>query len=125
MHKMGFEHTRALRGTKFKCAKTGKMPVVPLTCLGQWWGRGGSAQCAPSNKGADMSGERRMGGERAMMEVLEDRRLMSAGGMLVLMGDGSVRQEATSGRITGIAVDPSDPSGNTIYVSTVGGGVWK
>jgi hypothetical protein len=32
-----------------------------------------------------------------------------------------------SGRITGIAVDPSDPSstdGNTIYVTTAGGGVW-
>jgi hypothetical protein len=66
-----------------------------------------------------------MSGERAMMEVLEDRRLMSAGGMLVGMGDGSVRQEATMGRITGIAVDPSDPSGNTIYVGTANGGVWK
>lgn len=30
-----------------------------------------------------------------------------------------------SGRSRGIAVDPSDPSGNTWFVATVGGGVWK
>jgi hypothetical protein len=30
-----------------------------------------------------------------------------------------------SGRVTSIASDPSDPSGNTIYVGTTGGGVWK
>jgi hypothetical protein len=76
-------------------------------------------------KGAKMKREERMGGERAMMEGLEERRMMSAGGMLIAMGDGSVRQEATTGRITGIAVDPSDPSGNTIYVGTANGGVWK
>jgi hypothetical protein len=30
-----------------------------------------------------------------------------------------------SGRIGGIAVDPSDPSGNTVYVAGASGGVWK
>lgn len=30
-----------------------------------------------------------------------------------------------SGKITGVAVDPSDPSGNTFYVSSSNGGVWK
>jgi archaellum component FlaF (FlaF/FlaG flagellin family) len=30
-----------------------------------------------------------------------------------------------SGRITSIAVDPSDSSGNTVYVGSTGGGVWK
>jgi DNA-binding beta-propeller fold protein YncE/subtilisin-like proprotein convertase family protein len=30
-----------------------------------------------------------------------------------------------SGRIGAIAVDPSDPSGNTVYVSGASGGVWK
>lgn len=30
-----------------------------------------------------------------------------------------------SGRITSIALDPSDTSGNTVYVGTTGGGVWK
>lgn len=31
----------------------------------------------------------------------------------------------TAGRITGIAVDPTDPTGNTIYVATAGGGAFK
>lgn len=30
-----------------------------------------------------------------------------------------------TGRITSIAVDPSDTSGNTVYVGSTGGGVWK
>jgi len=70
-----------------------------------------------------MKREERMDGERAMMEGLEERRLMSVGGMLVAMGDGSVRQEAPGTISTSIC--PSDPSGNTIYISTAGGGVWK
>ncbi|WP_446745093.1 choice-of-anchor D domain-containing protein [Silvibacterium acidisoli] len=32
---------------------------------------------------------------------------------------------AVTGRVTSIAVDSSDPSGNTVYVGTTGGGVWK
>lgn len=30
-----------------------------------------------------------------------------------------------TGRVTSIAVDPNDRSGNTVYVGTTGGGVWK
>ena len=30
-----------------------------------------------------------------------------------------------TGRVSSIAVDPSDASGNTVYVGTTGGGVWK
>ena len=30
-----------------------------------------------------------------------------------------------TGRIASIAVDPSDPTGNTVYIGTEGGGVWK
>jgi hypothetical protein len=30
-----------------------------------------------------------------------------------------------TGRVTSIAADPSDSSGNTVYVGTTGGGVWK
>jgi len=30
-----------------------------------------------------------------------------------------------SGRVTSLAVDPSDASGNTVYVGTTGGGVWR
>ena len=37
----------------------------------------------------------------------------------------SVSYGPISGRITAIAVDPNDPSGNTVYLGTTGGGVWK
>ena len=30
-----------------------------------------------------------------------------------------------TGRVTSIAIDPADPTGNTVYVGTTGGGVWK
>jgi hypothetical protein len=30
-----------------------------------------------------------------------------------------------SGRVTAIAVDPSDPNGNTVYIGAAAGGVWK
>src|SRR5262245_11343817 len=30
-----------------------------------------------------------------------------------------------SGRVTAIAVDPSDPSGNSYYIGSANGGVWK
>ncbi|HTW49798.1 MAG TPA: choice-of-anchor D domain-containing protein [Acidobacteriaceae bacterium] len=30
-----------------------------------------------------------------------------------------------TGRVTGLAADPSDTTGNTVYVGTTGGGVWK
>ena len=30
-----------------------------------------------------------------------------------------------TGRITAIAIDPADATGNTVYVGTTGGGVWK
>ncbi len=32
---------------------------------------------------------------------------------------------AVTGRVTSIAVDPADASGNTVYLGTTGGGVWK
>ena len=37
----------------------------------------------------------------------------------------SLSYGAVSGRVTSIAVDPSDASGNTVYVGATGGGVWK
>ncbi|HEU5341074.1 choice-of-anchor D domain-containing protein [Edaphobacter sp.] len=37
----------------------------------------------------------------------------------------SVRYGNVSGRVTSIAIDPSDPTGNTVYVGTTGGGLWK
>ena len=30
-----------------------------------------------------------------------------------------------SGRVTGLAIDPSDPTGNTVYAAGASGGVWK
>ena len=35
------------------------------------------------------------------------------------------RRRRAAGRVSAIAVDPSDPSGNTVYVGGSGGGVWK
>ena len=32
---------------------------------------------------------------------------------------------AVTGRVTAIAIDPSDATGNTVYLGTTGGGVWK
>ncbi|HLK35072.1 MAG TPA: hypothetical protein VKT29_18385, partial [Terriglobales bacterium] len=32
---------------------------------------------------------------------------------------------AVSGRVTAIAVDPNDPTGNTVYIGGANGGVWK
>ncbi len=34
-------------------------------------------------------------------------------------------QRASAGRVGGVSVDPSDPSGNTVYVAGASGGVWK
>ncbi len=47
------------------------------------------------------------------------------------MGPASVTEQSASGpitrsnRIAGIVVDPSDPSGNTVYVAGASGGLWK
>jgi len=38
---------------------------------------------------------------------------------------GSVAYGKVTGRVTSIAVDPADTTGNTVYVGTTGGGVWK
>ena len=37
----------------------------------------------------------------------------------------SQRYGTVTGRVSAIAVDPADASGNTVYVGTTGGGVWK
>jgi subtilisin-like proprotein convertase family protein len=39
--------------------------------------------------------------------------------------EGASSTSGNSGRIGGIALDPSDPSGNTVYVAGASGGVWK
>jgi hypothetical protein len=37
----------------------------------------------------------------------------------------SISYGNVTGRITAIAIDPADASGNTVYIGTTGGGVWK
>ncbi|HEY0795292.1 MAG TPA: choice-of-anchor D domain-containing protein [Acidisarcina sp.] len=51
-----------------------------------------------------------------------------AGGAWIPLGPAQVTTSAygkVTGRISSIAVDPADPSGNTVYIGSTGGGVWK
>jgi hypothetical protein len=41
------------------------------------------------------------------------------------VGPASYNGGALAGRVSAIAVDPADPSGNTVYVGAATGGVWK
>jgi subtilisin-like proprotein convertase family protein len=41
------------------------------------------------------------------------------------VGPAAIGTNGNSGRIGGLALDPSDPSGNTVYVAGASGGVWK
>jgi len=40
-------------------------------------------------------------------------------------GDGFQNYNQVSGRATAVAIDPADPSGNTVYIGGAQGGVWK
>ncbi len=40
-------------------------------------------------------------------------------------GPSSIDGGARAGRVGGLAVDPSDPSGNTVYAGGASGGIWK
>jgi hypothetical protein len=59
--------------------------------------------------------------------TLEDRFALDAAGTHVLDQDVPVPvlPQRVTGRITAVAVDPSDPTANTDYVGTANGGVWK
>ena len=41
------------------------------------------------------------------------------------VGPASINNGDTSGRIGGLAIDPSDPSGNTVYTAGASGSIWK
>jgi hypothetical protein len=44
------------------------------------------------------------------------------------VGPGQIASQSygnVTGRVTSVAVDPADASGNTVYLGTTGGGVWK
>jgi hypothetical protein len=65
---------------------------------------------------------------RPTLEALEDRTLLSTAIPLnsqswTPIGPADISNTNTSGRITGVAGDPTDP--NTIYIAAAGGGVWK
>jgi hypothetical protein len=52
----------------------------------------------------------------------------AGGGSWVALGPAQVTTAAygkVTGRVTSIAIDPADSSGNTVYVGSTGGGVWK
>ena len=38
---------------------------------------------------------------------------------------GTLAYGSVTGRVTAIAIDPADTTGNTVYIGTTGGGVWK
>src|SRR5580698_1688780 len=40
-------------------------------------------------------------------------------------GNGTQDYHQVSGRATAVAIDPADPSGNTVYIGGAQGGVWK
>ena len=46
-------------------------------------------------------------------------------GTWTAVGPASINNGGGAGRVTGLAVDPSDPSGNTVFVGGASGGVWK
>jgi hypothetical protein len=66
--------------------------------------------------------------------VIADPRLSSTGGW-VSLGPAPLASDATgvgaqdyhqvSGRATAVAIDPADPTGNTVYIGGAHGGVWK
>jgi subtilisin-like proprotein convertase family protein len=47
------------------------------------------------------------------------------GGSSAIGGGAESSSGARSGRVGGLAIDPSDPTGNTVYVAGASGGIWK
>jgi hypothetical protein len=67
----------------------------------------------------------------AMMQELSPQSLTPLTGLSTVwqaVGPAQIASGAfgdVTGRITGIAIDPADATGNTVYLATTGGGVWK
>ncbi len=60
--------------------------------------------------------------------MLAQPRAASLSAAWTAVGPGQIATAAygeVTGRVTAIAVDPADATGNTVYVGTTGGGVWK
>ena len=65
------------------------------------------------------------GGARAMQAQPRISPLSAAWTSIGPQQIASQRYGAVTGRITSIALDPADSTGNTVYLGTTGGGVWK
>lgn len=68
------------------------------------------------------------GMRRQQAKLLEQPRNTSLTGAWRPVGPlqiGSLAYGNVTGRITAIAIDPADSTGNTVYVGSTGGGVWK
>jgi hypothetical protein len=65
---------------------------------------------------------------KPLLENLEDRLALDGYvGSHILYQDIFIPMVTSTitGRVTLVAVDPSDPSGNTVYIGGASGGVWK
>jgi hypothetical protein len=65
---------------------------------------------------------------RQHLALLAQPRTAALGAPWQAVGPGqiaSLSYGTVTGRITSIAIDPADSTGNTVYIGTTGGGVWK
>ena len=65
---------------------------------------------------------------RALLQQAAQPRVTSLSASWQPLGPNQIATAAygnVTGRITAIAIDPADPTGNTVYLGTTGGGVWK
>ncbi len=65
---------------------------------------------------------------RALLQQAAQPRATSLSATWQPLGPNQIATAAygnVTGRITAIAIDPADPTGNTVYLGTTGGGVWK
>ena len=61
----------------------------------------------------------------AMLTAPRDVSLTTAWASVGPLQIGSIAFGAVTGRVSSIAIDPADVTGNTVYIGTTGGGVWK
>lgn len=55
----------------------------------------------------------------------QDPTMLQSQQVWTAVGPASLNDGRNAGRVTAMAVDPSDPSGNTAYVGAASGGIWK
>ncbi len=62
------------------------------------------------------------------LKMLAEPRATALSAAWTAVGPGQVASQtfgSVTGRVTALAIDPADATGNTLYVGTTGGGVWK